>query len=67
LQEAVDGVNDNLAWEVTLTFDLERGRLKPGIVTEPGGLENLRWVAWPQRSDPGTQAVLQERSLSWGG
>lgn len=63
----MDRVNDKLAWEVTLTFDLERDRLRPGTVMEPGGLENLRWAVWPQRNDPSTQAVLPESSLSWGG
>lgn len=66
-QEAEDGVNDKLAWEVTLTLDLERGSLRPETVMEPGGPESVGWAMWLQRRDGCTQAMFQESPLSWGG
>lgn len=41
MQEAKERVNDKLAWKGTLLFDLDRGRLKPGVVMELGGLGNF--------------------------
>lgn len=34
-------MSDKLVWKVTLKFDRERVRLKPGTVMEPDRLENL--------------------------
>lgn len=44
MEKAQERVNHMLTWGVTLTFDLDRVRLRPGIVVELGGLENSGWV-----------------------
>lgn len=47
LQKAGGRVNHTLTWEVTLTFDLDRVRLRPGMGVELGGLESFGWAVGP--------------------
>lgn len=47
MQKAGERVNHTLTWEVTLTFDLDRVRLRPGMGVELGGLESFGWAVGP--------------------
>lgn len=63
-QESEEGVSDRLARELTPTFDLARGGLRPGMVRELSALGSFDRAAWLRRDAACTQAVLQEISLS---
>lgn len=58
-------MNDRLAWEVTLTFDL-LGRLRPGLVREQGALGNWDQAVWPRWGGAYNRAALRKIPPSSG-